>query len=79
MYQYTEFDKTFIQQRAAQHRDQLTRYLAGELSDDEFKPLRLQNGWYVQRYAPMLRVAVPYGEISGTQLRMLARIAHEYD
>ena len=63
MYQYTEFDKTFIQQRAAQHRDQLTRYLAGELSDDEFKPLRLQNGWYVQRYAPMLRVAVPYGEI----------------
>ena len=79
MYQYTEFDKTFIQQRAAQHRDQLTRYLAGELSDDEFKPLRLQNGWYVQRYAPMLRVAVPYGEISGTQLRMLARIAREYD
>jgi sulfite reductase (NADPH) hemoprotein beta-component len=79
MYQYTEFDKQFIKNRAAQHRDQLERNLAGTLSDDEFRPLRLQNGWYIQRYAPMLRVAVPYGEISSAQLRVLARIAREYD
>jgi sulfite reductase (NADPH) hemoprotein beta-component len=79
MYQYTEFDSHFVSQRAAQYRDQLERYLAGKLSDDEFRPLRLQNGWYVQRYAPMLRVAVPYGEISSAQLRVLAKIAREYD
>jgi sulfite reductase (NADPH) hemoprotein beta-component len=79
MYQYTEFDKQFVKQRAAQHRDQLTRWQAGQLSDDEFRPLRLQNGWYVQRYAPMLRVAVPYGELSSAQLRVLAKIAREYD
>ncbi|MEY3124582.1 MAG: hypothetical protein RLZZ573_1102 [Pseudomonadota bacterium] len=79
MYQYTEFDRQFIQSRAAQHRDQLERNLAGSLSDDEFRPLRLQNGWYIQRYAPMLRVAVPYGELASNQLRALARIAREYD
>ncbi|OYU42688.1 MAG: nitrite reductase, partial [Burkholderiales bacterium PBB4] len=79
MYQYTEFDRQFIRARAAQHRDQLERNLAGTLSDDEFRPLRLQNGWYIQRYAPMLRVAVPYGELSSAQLRVLARIAREYD
>ena len=79
MYQYTEFDKQFVRARAAQHRDQLERYQAGQLSGDEFKPLRLQNGWYVQRYAPMLRVAVPYGEISAPQLQVLAQIAREYD
>ena len=79
MYQYTDFDRRFIQERAAQFRDQLTRRLNGQLSEDEFKPLRLQNGWYVQRYAPMLRVAVPYGELSSAQLRVLARIAREYD
>jgi sulfite reductase (NADPH) hemoprotein beta-component len=79
MYQYTEFDRHFIRQRAAQYRDQLERNLAGQLGDDEFRPLRLQNGWYVQRYAPMLRVAVPYGELSSAQLRVLARIAREYD
>jgi len=79
MYQYTEFDRQFIRSRAAQHRDQLERNLAGTLSDDEFRPLRLQNGWYIQRYAPMLRVAVPYGEIASRQLRALARIAREYD
>ena len=60
-------------------RDQLERYLAGTLTDDDFRPLRLQNGWYIQRYAPMLRVAVPYGELSSAQLRVLARIAREYD
>ena len=79
MYQYTDFDRQFIHSRAAQHRDQLERNLAGTLSDDDFRPLRLQNGWYIQRYAPMLRVAVPYGELSAKQVRMLAKIAREYD
>ena len=79
MYQYTEFDRQFIRARAAQHRDQLERNQAGTLSDEAFRPLRLQNGWYIQRYAPMLRVAVPYGELSSAQLRVLARIAREYD
>jgi sulfite reductase (NADPH) hemoprotein beta-component len=79
MYQYTEFDKQFVRQRAAQFRDQLERNLAGKLGDEEFRPLRLQNGWYVQRHAPMLRVAVPYGEMSAKQMRQLARIAREYD
>jgi sulfite reductase (NADPH) hemoprotein beta-component len=79
MYVYTEFDRQFVHQRAAQYRDQLQRNLAGQLGDDEFRPLRLQNGWYVQRHAPMLRVAVPYGELSSTQLRALARIARDFD
>jgi len=79
MYQYTEFDKQFVRQRAAQFRDQLERNLAGKLADDDFRPLRLQNGWYIQRHAPMLRVAVPYGEMSSKQIRQLARIAREYD
>jgi sulfite reductase (NADPH) hemoprotein beta-component len=79
MYQYTEFDRQFVKLRAAQHRDQLERWQKGQLADEEFRPLRLQNGWYVQRYAPMLRVAVPYGEISSKQLSVLAQIAREYD
>ena len=79
MYQYTDFDTQFVKLRAAQHRDQLERWQAGQLSDDEFRPLRLQNGWYVQRYAPMLRVAVSYGELSSAQVRVLAKIAREYD
>ncbi|MBY0453694.1 MAG: nitrite/sulfite reductase [Burkholderiaceae bacterium] len=79
MYQYTDFDQQFVQLRADQFRDQLNRWQAGKLSEDDFRPLRLQNGWYVQRYAPMLRVAVPYGEIASRQLRVLARIAREYD
>ena len=79
MYQYNEFDREFVQARAAQYRDQLTRNLAGTLGDDEFRPLRLQNGWYIQRYAPMLRVAVPYGELNSAQLRVLATIARDYD
>jgi sulfite reductase (NADPH) hemoprotein beta-component len=79
MYAYTEFDRTALRQRAAQFRDQLQRHLSGELGGDEFRPLRLQNGWYVQRYAPMLRVAVPYGEIRSQQLRALARVAREFD
>jgi len=79
MYRYTEFDRRFVRQRARQFRDQLERHLAGQLGDEEFKPLRLQNGWYVQRHAPMLRIAVPYGELSSRQLRTLARIAREFD
>ena len=79
MYQYTEFDRQFVKARASQYRDQLTRWQAGQLAEDEFKPLRLQNGWYVQRYAPMLRVAVPYGELSSAQLRVLATLARDYD
>ncbi|MGE0329491.1 MAG: nitrite/sulfite reductase [Ramlibacter sp.] len=79
MYQYTDFDKNFVKLRAAQYREQLGRHLGGTLNNEEFLPLRLQNGWYVQRYAPMLRVAVPYGELSSAQLRVLAKIAREYD
>ncbi|NMM10327.1 MAG: nitrite/sulfite reductase [Polaromonas sp.] len=79
MYQYTEFDRQFVKARASQYRDQLTRWQAGQLPEEEFRPLRLQNGWYVQRYAPMLRVAVPYGELSTAQLRVLAKIARDYD
>ena len=79
MYQYTEFDRQFVRTRAAQYRDQLERFLGGQLDAEAFKPLRLQNGWYIQRHAPMLRVAVPYGELSAAQVRVLARIAREYD
>lgn len=79
MYQYTDFDKEFVRLRAAQFRDQLERWQAGKLAEEEFRPLRLQNGWYVQRYAPMLRVAVPYGELSSQQLRAMATIARDYD
>ena len=79
MYAYTDFDRHFVHARAAQFRDQLTRHLAGDLLEDDFRALRLQNGWYVQRHAPMLRVAVPYGELSSRQLRQLATIAREYD
>ncbi|MFG6428752.1 nitrite/sulfite reductase [Roseateles sp. LYH14W] len=79
MYQYTDFDRRFVHARAAQYRDQLERHLAGTLGTDEFRALRLQNGWYIQRHAPMLRVAVPYGELSSRQLRQLAKIAREYD
>jgi sulfite reductase (NADPH) hemoprotein beta-component len=79
MYKYTDFDRRFVHARAAQYRDQLERHLAGQLGTDDFRALRLQNGWYIQRHAPMLRVAVPYGELSSRQLRQLARIAREYD
>jgi sulfite reductase (NADPH) hemoprotein beta-component len=79
MYRYNEFDKAFVANRAAQFRDQIERWQSGKLSEEAFRPLRLQNGWYVQRHAPMLRVAVPYGELSSAQLRVLACIAREYD
>src|ERR1700679_2756953 len=79
MYRYDVIDKTLVNERVAQFRDQTRRFLAGELSEDEFKPLRLRNGLYVQRYAPMLRIAIPYGLLASHQLRMLARIARTYD
>ncbi len=79
MYRYDDFDQALVDARVAQFRDQTARYLAGELSEDEFKPLRLQNGLYIQRHAPMLRIAIPYGVLSATQLRALADIADTYD
>ena len=79
MYAYTEFDRQFVRARAAQFRDQLDRHFAGHLPEDDFKALRLQNGWYVQRHAPMLRVAVPYGVLSAPQLHQLAVIARQHD
>jgi sulfite reductase (NADPH) hemoprotein beta-component len=79
MYRYDDFDRQTVRQRAAQFRDQLERWQRGELDEARFRPLRLQNGWYVQRHAPMLRVAVPYGALSASQLRALARIAREFD
>ncbi len=79
MYAYTPFDRHFVHQRAAQYRDQLERHLNGELGEEEFRPLRLQNGWYIQRQAPMFRIAVPYGELSATQMRTLATMARDLD
>ncbi|MCA0177378.1 MAG: nitrite/sulfite reductase [Proteobacteria bacterium] len=79
MYRYSPADRQFVHARAAQFRDQLTRHLAGELPDEHFRPLRLQNGWYIQRHAPMLRVAVPYGELASRQLRRLALVARTHD
>lgn len=79
MYKYDEIDQQIVDERVAQYRDQVRRYLAGELSEDEFRPLRLQNGLYIQRHAPMLRIAVPYGMLSSKQLRKLGDIAQKYD
>ena len=79
MYIYDDIDQRIVDERVAQYRDQTRRYLAGELSDDEFRPLRLQNGLYIQRHAPMLRIAIPYGLLASKQLRKLAHIARVYD
>jgi sulfite reductase (NADPH) hemoprotein beta-component len=79
MYIYDEFDRTFIAERAAQFRDQVARRLSGELTEDEFKPLRLMNGVYLQLHAYMLRIAIPYGVLSSRQLRKLAHVARVYD
>ena len=79
MYQYDQYDQTIVDERVAQFRDQTRRFLAGELTEEEFRPLRLMNGLYIQRHAPMLRVAIPYGLLSSRQLRMLAHIARKYD
>ncbi len=79
MYQYDEYDHRIVRERVAQFSDQTERYLAGELTEEQFLPLRLQNGLYIQRLAPMLRINVPYGMLSSTQLRKLAHIARHYD
>ena len=79
MYQYSEFDKAFLQERVAQYRDQVSRRLTGALTEDEFKPLRLMNGVYLQLHAYMLRVAIPYGTLSAAQMRGLADIAERWD
>jgi sulfite reductase (NADPH) hemoprotein beta-component len=79
MYRYDLMDKTLVNERVAQFRDQTRRFLSGELNDDEFRHLRLRNGLYIQRHAPMLRVAIPYGLLSSLQLRTLGAIARRYD
>src|SRR5436190_17314041 len=79
MYRYDKLDQTLVAERVEQFRDQTGRFLSGELTEDEFRPLRLRNGLYIQRHAPMLRVAIPYGLLSSRQLAMLAHIAREYD
>ena len=79
MYIYDEIDQRLVDERVAQFRDQTQRFLAGTLSEDEFRPLRLRNGLYIQRYAPMLRVAIPYGLLASRQLRALAHITRTYD
>ena len=79
MYRYDHYDHALVAERVAQFRDQTARFLSGALTEDEFRPLRLRNGLYIQRHAPMLRVAIPYGLLSSAQLRMLGRIAREYD
>jgi sulfite reductase (NADPH) hemoprotein beta-component len=79
MYLYDEIDQRLVDERVRQFDDQTRRFLAGHLSEDEFKALRLRNGLYIQRYAPMLRIAIPYGLLSSTQLRKLADISRRYD
>ena len=79
MYRYDQLDRALVEQRVAQFRDQTRRYLAGELSEEEFRALRLRNGLYQQRFAPMLRISVPYGLLESAQLRKLAHVTCEYD
>jgi sulfite reductase (NADPH) hemoprotein beta-component len=79
MYTYDQIDQRFVDERVAQFRGQTERFLAGKLSEDDFRPLRLQNGLYIQRHAPMLRIAIPYGLLCSRQLRMLARLARRWD
>src|SRR5213593_2137846 len=79
MYLYDELDRTLVAERAAEFRDQVARRLSGELTEDEFKPLRLMNGVYLQLHAYMLRIAIPYGALSSDQMRMLAHVARRYD
>src|ERR1700750_1256372 len=79
MYAYDELDRTLINERVTEFRDQVKRRLSGELTEDEFKSLRLMNGVYLQLHAYMLRVAIPYGTLSSAQMRMLAHVARKYD
>lgn len=79
MYQYDQIDQTLVEQRVAQYRDQTQRFLAGQLSEDDFRSLRLRNGLYIQKHAPMLRISIPYGLLRTDQVRTLGRVAREYD
>ncbi|MGH8630810.1 MAG: nitrite/sulfite reductase, partial [Burkholderiales bacterium] len=79
MYRYDPYDQKLVDERVAQFRDQTRRYIAGQITDDEFRALRLRNGLYLQRFAPMLRISIPYGLLSATQMRMLAHIARTHD
>src|SRR5260370_18076108 len=79
MYLYDEIDQKLVDERVVQFRDQTRRFLAGQLSEEEFRALRLRNGLYIQRYAPMLRIAIPYGLLSTKQLRKLADISRRFD
>src|SRR3979490_704210 len=79
MYIYGEIDQKLVDERVVQFRDQTKRFLAGKLSEDEFRALRLRNGLYIQRHAPMLRIAIPYGLLSSRQLRKLGEVARRYD
>ena len=79
MYKYDHYDQTMVDTRVAEFRDQTRRRIEGHLTEDQFKPLRLQNGLYLQLHAYMLRVAVPYGTLSSAQMRMLGDIADKYD
>ena len=77
MYRYDQYDQQIINERVAQFRDQTQRYLAGEITDAQFLPLRLQNGLYIQRLAPMLRICVPYGTLNAAQMRKLAEVGRK--
>src|SRR5215510_13092188 len=79
MYVYDDFDRTLVEERVREFRDQVDRRLSGELTEEEFKPLRLMNGVYLQLHAYMLRIAIPYGTLSSDQMRMLAHVARRYD
>jgi sulfite reductase (NADPH) hemoprotein beta-component len=79
MYVYDAYDRALVNERVAEFRDQVGRRLSGELTEEEFKPLRLMNGVYLQLHAYMLRIAIPYGTLSSEQLRMLAHVARRYD
>ena len=79
MYRYDEFDASLVKDRVDQFRDQVALRISGEITEDEFKPLRLMNGLYLQLHAYMLRVAIPYGTFDSRQMRMLAHIAEKYD
>src|SRR6202012_75015 len=79
MYVYDAYDRALVNERVAEFRDQVRRRISGELTEEEFKPLRLMNGVYLQLHAYMLRIAIPYGTLSSTQMRTLARVAREYD
>ncbi|MDP6946457.1 MAG: nitrite/sulfite reductase, partial [Myxococcota bacterium] len=79
MYQYNEHDRRFVRERVAEFRDQVRRRLAGELSEDDFRPLRLMNGLYLQRHAYMLRISIPYGLLDSRQMRAFGAIAERYD